>query len=438
MEKKNVIIIGAAGKDFHIFNTCYRGKKEYNVVCFTATQIPGIENRKYPKELAGRGYPKGIPIYPESKLKELIKKFNVTEAVFAYSDTKYEDVMHLASIANAAGADYKLIGAENMMIKSKKPVISICAVRTGVGKSQTTRRVAEILRKMGKKIAVIRHPMPYGDLRKQIAQEFVKYSDMKKHKCTIEEMEEYEPHIELGNLLYAGVDYEKILRRAEKKADIILWDGGNNDMPFYKPDLNIVLADPHRAGDEMAYYPGEANLRMANIIVINKENTAKKDGIKKVYENSKKVNPGAKIVHADSPVKIEGNFKLKGKKVLVVEDGPTLTHGGMKYGAGYVAAKKAGAKIVKPKKYAVGTIAATYKKYSHLDEILPAMGYFKKQLSDLERSINRVPADYVIIGTPIDLRKIVKINKPAVRVRYYLKEKGNVLENAVKAIGKKA
>ena len=436
--RKNTLILGAAGKDFHVFNVYYRDNKEYNVVCFTATQIPGIDGRKYPKELSGKLYPKGIPIYEEKNFVKLIKKYKVKEVVFAYSDVKHVDVMHLASKANAAGADFKLIGAENMMIKSKKPVIAICAVRTGVGKSQTTRRVAEILKRMGKTVAVIRHPMPYGDLRKQIVQEFITYEDMAKHKCTIEEMEEYEPHIEMGNLLYAGVDYGEILKVAEKKADVILWDGGNNDLPFYVPDLHITLVDPHRPEDELVYYPGEVNLRMADLIVINKENTAKKSGIATVLKNSKHANPEAKIIHADSPVVIDGKVKLRGKKVLVVEDGPTLTHGGMKYGAGFVAAKKAGAKIVKPRRYAVKSIKQTYEKYPHMEDILPAMGYSKQQLSDLEKTINRVPADYVIIGTPIDLRKIVRMDKPAVRVRYSLKEKGKEFENAVKAIGKKA
>lgn len=436
--KKNTIILGAAGKDFHIFNVYYRNNTEHNVICFTATQIPDIVGRKYPKELSGKLYPKGIPIHDEKDLEKLIKKFKVREVVFAYSDVKHEHVMHLASKANAAGSDFKLIGAENMMIKSRKPVIAICAVRTGVGKSQTTRRVAEILKRMGKKVAVIRHPMPYGNLKMQIVQEFITYEDLVKHKCTIEEREEYEPHIEMGNLLYAGVDYAEILKAAEKKADVILWDGGNNDLPFYKPDLHITLVDPHRPEDELVYYPGEVNLRMADIIIINKEGTATKEGIATVLKNSKKANPKAKIVHADSPVTFDGTFKLRGKKVLVVEDGPTLTHGGMSYGAGFIAAKKAGAIIVKPRRYAVESIKRTYEKYTHMADILPAMGYSKKQLSDLEKTINKVPADYVVIGTPIDLRKIVRMNKPAVRVRYSLKEKGNVLEDAVKAIGKKA
>ena len=436
VKRANVIILGAAGRDFHNFNVFFRNRKYYNVVCFTATQIPGISKRSYPRELAGKLYPKGIPIYPEQKLTKLIKKFDVEQVVFAYSDVRHEHVMHLASEANAAGADFKLMGIRNTAIKSKKPVISVCATRTGAGKSQTTRKVAEILRKMGKTVAVIRHPMPYGDLRKQICQKYASYADLDRQKCTLEEREEYEPHIEMGNLLFAGVDYGVILKEAEKSADVIIWDGGNNDLPFYMPDLHIVVADPHRAGDGLDYYPGEANLRMADIVIINKEGTAKKEDIKKVYQSVKKVNPKATIVHADSPVYFEQKVVLRGRRALVVEDGPTLTHGGMSYGAGRIAAKRAGARIVNPKRYAVGSIKKTFEKFSQLGDILPAMGYGKKQLRELRETINRVPADFVVVGTPIDLRKLIKMNKPALRVRYYLKEKGTKLKKAVQKAGR--
>ena len=427
---KKVIIMGAAGRDFHNFNVFFRNSPKYRVVCFTATQIPDIAGRKYPKELAGKLYPKGIPIYAEDELPKLIKKHNIDIVVLSYSDLSYDYVMHRASMANAAGADFWLLGPSSTMLKSKKPVISVCAVRTGCGKSQTTRKVCEILKKMGLKVAVIRHPMPYGDLRKQIWERFEKLEDLDRYSCTIEEREEYEPHINRGNIVYAGVDYGEILKRAEKEADVIVWDGGNNDFPFYKTDLLITVADPHRAGHELKYYPGEVNLRMADVVVINKEDTAKKEWIKIVEENTKKVNPKAKIIHADSVISVDGPNKIKNKRVLVVEDGPTVTHGGMKYGAGYFAAKRYNCRIADPRRYAVGSIRKTFKKYSHLEKVLPAMGYSKKQLKELEKTINKANCDAVVIGTPIDLRKVIRINKPAVRVRYELKER--VLKKIIK------
>ena len=434
MAKRRVIIMGAAGRDFHNFNTFFRDNEDYEVVAFTATQIPNIEGRFYPPELAGKLYPKGIPIYPESDLPKLIKEHNVDVVVFAYSDVSHEYVMHRASIAIANGADFWLMGPDATLIKSTKPVISVCAVRTGCGKSQTTRRVTDILHKYGLKYVVIRHPMPYGDLKKQAVQRFATYEDLDKYECTIEEREEYEPHIDRGNVVYAGVDYEKIVRSAEKEADIIVWDGGNNDLPFYKPDLHIVVTDPHRAGHEFKYHPGEANFRMADVIIINKEDSADPKNVELIKEHIKEANPNATVIDAESPISVENPEAIKGKRVLVVEDGPTLTHGGMKFGAGYLAAKKFGAKeIIDPRPYAVGTIKETYKKYPHLDVILPAMGYGKQQIKELEETINNADADLVIIGTPIDLRRIVHINKPADRVRYELKEKGPVtLEDIIK------
>jgi len=422
MEKIKAIIMGAAGRDFHNFNVYFRNNKEYDVVAFTATQIPGIEKRMYPTELAGPNYPKGIPIYPEEELPNLIKKHNVTEVVFAYSDVPHEYVMHKASIALACGADFRLMGPLTTMLKAKVPVVSVCAVRTGSGKSQTSRKVSIVLKKMGFRVVVIRHPMPYGDLHEQVWQRFASLEDLDKHKCTIEEREEYEPHINNGIIVYAGVDYEKILRKAEKEADIILWDGGNNDIPFYESDLHIVVADPHRPGNELTYHPGETNLRMADVVVINKVDTADPENVEFVKANIKKVNPDATIIEAASPITVEDS-SVKGKRVLVVEDGPTLTHGNMTYGAGTIAAKKLGAKeIVDPRPYAVGSIKDTFKKYTHLSALLPAMGYGKKQIDELEKTINATPCDLVIIGTPIDLRKLVKLNKPAVRARYELQE----------------
>jgi len=422
---KRDIILGAAGRDFHNFNVFFRDNPDYEVVAFTATQIPDIEGRIYPPELAGDLYPNGIPIWSEDDLEKIIKEHDIDIAVFAYSDVSHEHVMHLASRAHAAGADFWLLGPKSTMLKSSKPVIAVTAVRTGSGKSQTSRKVAKILKELGYKVAVIRHPMPYGDLRKQIVQRFATYEDLDKYECTIEEREEYEPHIDYGHIVYAGVDYEKILREAEKEADIILWDGGNNDFPFYEPDLWIVVADPHRPGHELKYHPGETNFRSADVIIINKVETAYPENVQKVRENIEKVNPNAIVIEAASPIFVDKPELIKDKRVLVVEDGPTLTHGGMKYGAGYVAAKKFGAKeIIDPRPYAVGSIVETYRKYPHLDVILPAMGYGKKQIKELEETINRADADVVVIGTPIDLRRILNINKPAVRVRYELEEIG--------------
>ncbi len=420
-DKVRVLIVGAAGRDFHDFNTFWRNDARYEVVAFTAAQIPDIDGRTYPAELCGERYPNGIPIEPEEKLTELIKKHKVDQVTMAYSDLPYAEVMHKAAIANAAGADFRINGHAHTMLKSTKPVIAVCAVRTGCGKSQTSRAVTNVLKAMGKRVAAIRHPMPYGDLTKQICQRFGQLSDMDLHKCTIEEREEYEPHIAAGNVIFAGVDYERILREAEKEADVILWDGGNNDMSFYRPDLYIVVADPHRPGHEIAYYPGETNARMADIVVINKCDTAEAKNIEIVENNIKRINPTAKIIRAESPVTVDDPAAIKGKRVLVVEDGPTLTHGEMRIGAAHVAATAHGAaKLVDPRPYAVGTIKATYEKYSHMEEILPAMGYGDKQMSELEATINAADCDLVLIGTPIDLAKLLKINKPTMRVRYEL------------------
>jgi len=425
MSKIKVLIMGAAGRDFHNFNVYFRDNSNYEVVAFTATQIPDIAGRKYPVELSGSLYPQGIPIYLEEDLPEIIKKNEIDQVVLAYSDLPYQYVMDKASIVLASGADFILMGPKNTMLKSKVPVVSVCAVRTGCGKSQTTRRVSEILRKMGYKIAVIRHPMPYGDLKEQIWQRYETYADLDRYKCTIEEREEYEPHIDMGNILYAGVDYQEILKRAEEEADIILWDGGNNDFPFYQSDLHIVVTDPHRAGHEMTYYPGEANLRMADVVVINKIDTAYPDKVNLLRENIHKLAPKAIVVDAASPLTVEHSELIRGKKVLVVEDGPTLTHGEMKYGAGIVAAKKFGAKeIIDPRPYAVGSIKDTYKKYPNIGILLPAMGYGEKQIKELEQTINTTECDLVIIGTPIDLSRVIKINKKSVRVKYKLQEIG--------------
>ncbi|MEM3730263.1 MAG: cyclic 2,3-diphosphoglycerate synthase [Candidatus Bathyarchaeia archaeon] len=421
MQKIKVIIMGAAGRDFHNFNVYFRNNNMYEVVAFTATQIPGIEGRIYPPELAGPNYPKGIPIYPEEELPKLIKKYDVDQVVFAYSDVSHEYVMHRASIALACGADFHLMGPKATMLKAKVPVVSVGAVRTGSGKSQTSRQVAKILRDKGLRVVVIRHPMPYGDLTKQICQRFASHEDLDKHQCTIEEREEYEPHIENGVIVYAGVDYEKIIREAEKEADIIVWDGGNNDIPFYKPDLHIVVADPHRVGHEITYHPGETNLRMADIVIINKVDTADPKNVEKVKENIKNVNARARILEAASPITADKPELVKGKRVLVIEDGPTLTHGDMPYGAATILAKNLGAsEIVDPKPYAVGSIKETYKKYTHLGPILPAIGYGKKQIAELKETINRAPCDVVVIGTPIDLRRLMVIDKPTVRVKYEL------------------
>jgi len=417
--------MGAAGRDFHNFNVFYRDNKDYTVVAFTATQIPNIEGRKYPAALAGSLYPEGIPIFPESELVSLIKDLKVDQVVFAYSDVPHEVVMHKASIVLAAGADFRLMGTGTTQIKSTKPVISVCAVRTGSGKSQTTRRVSLILRAMGYKVAAIRHPMPYGDLVKQKVQRFATYADLDKHECTIEEREEYEPHIDNGVIVYAGVDYEAILRQAEQEVDIVLWDGGNNDFPFYVSDLNIVVADPHRAGHEKAYHPGETNVRMADVFVINKVDTADPAKVIEVRNTLHELNPKAVVIEGASPLFVDDPEAIRGKRVLVIEDGPTLTHGEMAYGAGWVAAKRFGAgEIVDPRPFAVGSIHATYVKYPNTGVILPAMGYGDDMVKDLEKTINKADVDLVISATPIDLNRIIKVNKPMQRVRYELQEIG--------------
>ncbi len=425
MQRRRVVIMGAAGRDFHNFNLVYRDHEEFEVVAFTATQIPDIAGRAYPTELAGSLYPQGIPIVPEEDLGKLMADSKIDDVVFAYSDVPHEYVMHKCSMVNAAGPHFVLMGAEDTMIKSKKPVVSVCAVRTGCGKSQTSRRVAEILIEHGKKVAAIRHPMPYGDLREQIWQRFGEYDDMIKHKCTIEEMEEYEPHIDKGIVVFAGVDYGRILEEAEKEADVIMWDGGNNDASFYAPDLLIVVADPHRVGHELSYYPGEQNLRMADVVVINKEDSASQADIDQLLLNIESVNPAATIIHANSPTVFDQDVDLAGKRVLVIEDGPTLTHGGMKLGAGTVAASAAGAVLVDPREHAVGKMAETYKKYPGIGTLLPAMGYSPEQVADLQTTVNAVDCDYVVIGTPIDLRKVIDIERPSVRVRYDLEVKGS-------------
>lgn len=428
MKKIKVIIMGAAGRDFHNFNVFFRNNDAYDVAAFTATQIPGIEKRGYPPELAGSNYPEGVPIYPEEKLPELINRHKVDQVIFAYSDVSHKYVMHKASTVLASGADFRLMGASTTMLKSKVPVVSVCAVRTGSGKSQTSRMVSKLLKENGYQVVVIRHPMPYGDLTKQVCQRFESYEDLVKHNCTIEEREDYEPHLDNGIVVYAGVDYEKILREAEKEAEIIVWDGGNNDLPFYQPDLHIVVADPHRPGHEMTYHPGETNLRMADVVVINKIGTADPKNIELVEKNVKTANPDAVIVKTFSPITVDKPELIKGKQVLIVEDGPTLTHGGMRYGAGTIAAKKLGAsKIVDPCPYAVGSIEETYKKYTHVGNLLPAIGYGEKQIRELETTINAVPCDVVVIGTPTDLRRVLQLNKPAVRVRYELKEVGTTV-----------
>jgi predicted GTPase len=446
MAKRNVIIIGAAGRDFHNFNTYYRNNPEYNVVAFTAAQIPDIDGRKYPKELAGKLYPGGIPIEAEDKLVDLIKKYKVQDCVFAYSDVTYSHVMKMSAIVNAAGASFVLLGPADTQVKSTKPLIAVGAVRTGAGKSQTSRKIVELLMAKGIKVVAIRHPMPYGNLVEQKVQRFAKVSDLAKHKCTIEEMEEYEPHVVRGNVIYAGVDYEAIVREAEKEADVILWDGGNNDFSFYKPDLMITVADPHRAGNEVSFYPGEATLRLADVIVINKMDSASPEGIQIVRENIERINPKAIVVDGASPITVDKPELIKGKRVLVVEDGPTLTHGHMKIGAGTVAARKFGAKeLVDPRPYAVGKLAKTFEIYPNIGTLLPAMGYGAEQVKDLEKTINNTPCDAVVIATPIDLNRIVKIKKPTVKVGYDLQEIGTpnlteVIDEFVKKfkLGKKA
>ena len=425
VQKKNVIIIGAAGRDFHNFNTYFRGNELYNVVAFTAAQIPDIDGRKYPSELAGELYPQGIPIYAETDLPKLIKELKADICVFSYSDVTYNKVMGVSAIVNAAGADFMLLGPAQTQIKSTKPVISVCAVRTGCGKSQTSRKVIEVLMEMGLKVVAVRHPMPYGNLVEQKVQRFATIDDLKKHKCTIEEMEEYEPHVVRGNVIYAGVDYEAILREAEKEADVVIWDGGNNDFSFYVPDLMITVVDPHRPGNELSYYPGEVTLRVADVVVINKMDSASPENIQIVRENIEKVNPTAVVIDAASPLTVHHPELIKGKRVLVVEDGPTLTHGEMKLGAGTVAARKYGAKeLVDPRPFVVGKLAETFKTYPNIGLLLPAMGYGEQQIADLEKTINNTNCDTVVIATPIDLQRIVKINKPATKVDYDLEEIG--------------
>jgi len=422
MSKIRLLIMGAAGRDFHNFNTAFRDNPAYEVVAFTATQIPNIEGRVYPTELAGSLYPEGIPIYPESELSRLITELAVDQVIFSYSDVPYNYVMRKSAQVMAAGADFRLMGGRATLIKSVKPVISICAVRTGCGKSQTTRAVSSILKEMGKKTAAIRHPMPYGNLVAQAVQRFAELDDLDEYECTIEEREEYEPHIVAGNIVYAGVDYEAILRKAEEEADIILWDGGNNDLPFYQPDLHIVLVDPHRPGHEISYFPGEANLRMADVVIVNKVDTAKESDIATVLANVAKVVPQATVIQAASPVSVENGEMMRGKRVLVVEDGPTLTHGEMAYGAGVVAAKKFGAELVDPRPYAIGTIKATFEKYPTTGTVLPAMGYGEAQMKELEETINATDCDLVLIATPIDLGRLLNLNRPSLRATYELGE----------------
>ena len=421
MTRERVIIMGAAGRDFHNFNVVFRNDPRYEVVAFTATQIPNIEGRQYPPELAGPLYPDGIPIVPEDDLERLIQEQAVDTVVFAYSDVSHEYVMHRASRALAAGADFLLLGPERTMLKAAKPVIAVCAARTGSGKSQTTRYVSDLLRQMGYRVAVIRHPMPYGNLNEQVAQRFATYEDLDRYHCTIEEREEYEPHLDRGNVVFAGVDYGRILEMAQEEADVILWDGGNNDLPFYRPDLHIVVVDPLRAGHEMRYHPGEANVRMADVIVINKVDSASADAVRQVRENVRRLNPNATVVEAASPIFVEDPQAIRGKRVLVIEDGPTLTHGEMPYGAGVVAAQKFGAReLVDPRPYAVGSIQATFQKYPHIGPLLPAMGYGKKQIAELEATINATPCDLVLVATPIDIRRVAAIQHPTDRVRYEL------------------
>ena len=423
---KKVIIMGAAGRDFHNFNTYFRDNPNFQVVAFTATQIPDIEGRKYPAALAGKLYADGIPIYAEDQLDALIRKHGVTKVYLSYSDLSHEYVMHKASQVQAAGASFVLLGPVDTMVKSKRPVVSVCAVRTGCGKSQTSRKVALILKKKGRSVAAIRHPMPYGDLVKQKVQRFATYEDMAKNECTIEEREEYEPHVKNGIIVYAGVDYEAILREAEKEADVILWDGGNNDFPFYKSDLEIVVVDPHRPGHELLYYPGETNFRRADVIIVNKMDTAPKEGIDKVMDNIRRINPSATVIKAASPTIVEDGERIRGKRVLVIEDGPTLTHGGMTYGAGIVAAQKYGAaQIIDPRPAAVGSIKATFEKYSHLDKVLPAMGYGDAQVHDLAATIAKIDCDLIVSATPIDLNRLIQTAQPMLPVGYELEEIGS-------------
>lgn len=432
MKKKKIIIAGAAGRDFHNFNVYFRDNDSYEVVAFTATQIPDIEGRLYPPQLAGSLYPEGIPIYAEQSIEELIKEHSVDQVVFSYSDVSHQYVMSMASLVMAAGADFRLMGSKNTMLKSSKPVVAVTAVRTGAGKSQTTRRVCDFLKEKGKKVVVVRHPMPYGDLTRQVCQRFANYQDLDLHKCTIEEREEYEPHIERGIVVYAGVDYSKILQEAEREADIIIWDGGNNDTSFYEADVYITIVDPHRPGHELNYHHGETNLRMADCVIINKIETADSSGIQIVRENIAKINPNALVIQAASPMSVEQSELLRDKKVLVIEDGPTLTHGEMPFGAGVIAAKQFGAKLVDPRPFAVGSILKTYEKYPHIGNLLPAMGYSEQQIKELKTTINNSDAEMVLIATPIDLGRLLDLKTPAVRLKYELQEIGEpTLENVL-------
>jgi predicted GTPase len=425
--QKKVIIMGAAGRDFHNFNVHFRKNKNCKVVAFTAAQIPGIQCRLYPPELAGNAYPDGIPVYPEEDLPRLIQEFDVGEVFFAYSDVSNQEVMRKAAIVLAEGADFSLLGTEATMLKADVPVVSVCAVRTGSGKSQTSRQIAEILKRKGLRVVVVRHPMPYGNLKKQVWQRFASYTDLDKYDCTIEEREEYEPHIDKGIVVYAGVDYARVLEEAQKEAEIIVWDGGNNDVPFFKPDLHVVVADPHRAGHELTYYPSEVNLRLANIVIVNKVDTAEPKNVERVKTNVKQVNPDALILEAASPFTVDKPEIVKGKKVLVIEDGPTVTHGNMAYGVATIAAKRLEAKeIVDPKQYSVGSIKEAYAQYPHLRAVLPALGYSEKQISELKATIDATPCDAVLIGTPIDLRRVMHFTKPTVRVKYELQILGPV------------
>jgi predicted GTPase len=422
MKPRKVVIMGAAGRDFHNFNIFFKGNPSYRVVAFTATQIPDISNRVYPRELAGGLYPGGIPIHPESDLPKLIAKHKIDMVVLAYSDLSHTEVMHKASLVNSLGPDFVLMGIGRTMLKSRRPVIAVTAVRTGCGKSQTTRKLAMIIRALGKRVAVVRHPMPYGDLKKQVCQRYERFEDLDRHRCTIEEREEYEPLIENSDILYAGVDYEKILREAEKEAEIIIWDGGNNDTPFFRPDLHIVIVDPHRTFHEISYHPGETNFRMADVIIINKERTALEGSVKIIREHIKAYNPGALVVDADSVITVNDPALIQGRRVLVVEDGPTLTHGGMAYGAGTIAARQLSARPVDPRPYIRGSIKRTFQRYPHLGNVLPAMGYSERQIRELEHTINRIKCDAVISGTPIDLRRIIHVKRPIVRIHYNLEE----------------
>ena len=426
MRRQKILIMGAAGRDFHNFNCLYRDQKAFEVVGFTAAQIPDIDGRKYPAKLAGKLYPKGVPIFEEAELTRLIRKFEVDTVLFSYSDVPHEHVMHMASIANTAGANFMMAGARATMLVSRKPVIAVCAVRTGAGKSQTTRRVCEILTASGKRVVAVRHPMPYGNLAQQVCQRFATYEDLDRHHCTIEEREEYEPHLDRGTIVYAGVDYERILRQAEQEADVVVWDGGNNDTPFFRPDLHITVLDPLRPGHELEYHPGETNFRMADVLVINKMCSADPEDVAIVYDNIRQVRPDAVVVEAASPITVEDPKVIAGRRVLVVEDGPTLTHGGMTFGAGVVAAQKFGASaLVDPRPFLKGTLVDTFRTYPEIGTVLPAMGYSDEQVKDLQATINASDAESVVIATPIDLRRLVKIRKPCTRVGYDLQEIGH-------------